>query len=108
MHLTTMAKQRYNTFLLLFLGVAIMLIQHFVPPHLDDCPPCRLYFETVLVWVCGSFAIGGLASVISLIPSQIGRRRREQHNIELIDDEAVSPENMETESHNDSDSAIVI
>ena len=86
--------------LFIFLGVAIMLIQHFIPPHIDDCPLCRKYFENVLAWICGSFAIGGLLSVISLIPSQIGRRRREL-NRELIDDEAVLPQNLETQSENE-------
>ena len=52
-----------------------MLIQHFVPPNIDTCLESKLYYENVLVWICGSFALAGLASVLSLIPTEIGHRR---------------------------------
>ena len=52
-----------------------MLIQHFVPPNMDTCAVCRLYFENVLVWICGAFTLAALVSVLSLIPSEIGTRR---------------------------------
>ena len=77
-----------------------MIIQHFVPKHIDECPLCRIYYENVMVWVVGSFALLGFLLVLSLIPVQIGLRRR-QYNVDLLDDQAILTQNIETESDND-------
>ena len=77
--------QIYNT---PFVGVAVMLIQHYVPPSVDnvDCPECRLYFANILVWICGSFALAGLLSVISLIQTEIGRRRNARTHPAVVEE----------------------
>ena len=77
-----------------------MVIQHFVPKHVDECPLCIIYYENVMVWVVGSFALLGFLLVLSLIPVQIGIRRR-QYNQEFLDDQAVLPQNIEIESDNE-------
>ena len=77
-----------------------MLIQHFVPAHVDECPKCRIYYENVMVWVCGTFALVGMLSAISMIPVQIGRRWREG-NVGLLDDQTTLPQNIEIESDNE-------
>ena len=53
-----------------------------------------------MVWVVGSFALLGFLLVLSLIPVQIGLRRR-QYNVDLFDDQAILTQNIETESDND-------
>ena len=84
-------------FLIYYIGIAIMVIQHFVPAHIDECPKCRIYYENVMVWICGSFAIVGMLSALSMIPVQIGRRRRDGVN-GLLEHQAILPQSLETES----------
>ena len=80
-----------------------MIIQHFVPAHIDDCPLCRIYYENVMVWVCGTFVLIGFLTILSLIPVQIGKRRNESSSIgHYLDDEAVLSNNMEVENDEES------
>ena len=75
-----------------------MVIQHFVPGHTDKCPKCIIYYENVLVWICGSFVLLAFLTILSLIPVHIGRRRRQRNSDEYIDDRTILPDNMEVES----------
>ena len=76
-----------------------MIIQHFVPAHIDECPLCRKYYEDVMVWVCGSCVLVGFLTVLTLIPVQIGRRRKEVKTRDhYLDDEDILPQNMEVEN----------
>ena len=58
-------------------GVAVVLIQNFVPHFTDSCPDCRNYFQSVIVWGSGSAALLGLVAIISLMPWLIGTRRHD-------------------------------
>ena len=75
-----------------------MIIQHFVPAHIDECPLCRIYYENVMVWVCGSFVLIGFLTILSLIPVQVGKRRKEMIERNSLDDEAILSHNMEVAS----------
>ncbi len=56
-------------------GVAVILIQNFVPHFTDTCPDCRNYFRSVLVWGSGAAALLGLLALLSLLPAIVGKRR---------------------------------
>ena len=56
-------------------GVAVVLIQNFVPHYTDSCPDCRNYFRSVLVWGSGAAAFMGLLALLSLLPAIVGQRR---------------------------------
>lgn len=56
-------------------GLAVMLIQHFIPTNTDTCILCRLYFRDIIFYACGGAAVVGVLSVCSLIPVAIGSRR---------------------------------
>ena len=87
----------------MILGIAYMIIQHFVPAHIDECPLCRIYYENVMVWVCGTFVLIGFLTILSLIPVQIGKRRNESSSRgHYLDDEAVLSDNMEVENDEES------
>ena len=62
----------------LFLGVAVMIIQHYVPVTYVDKDEQKLkeFYGNVMVWVCGSFALIGMLSALSMIPIKIGPRRK--------------------------------
>ena len=79
-------------------GIAYMIIQKYVPPHIDTCPKCRIYYEHVMVFICGGFAVAGFLVALSLIPVVIGRRRGNTSRGEIMDDQQILPQNMETES----------
>ena len=81
-----------------FVGIAYMIIQKYVPPHIDTCPKCRIYYENVMVWVCGSFVFIGFLTILSLIPVQVGKRRKDSNERHYLDDEAILPHNMEVAS----------
>ena len=57
-------------------GIAIMIIQHSIPKPCG-CPDEGIYFQQVLVWVCGGAALLGFLAVVSLVPVKIGSRRRD-------------------------------
>ena len=76
-----------------------MIIQHFVPAHIDECPSCRIYYEDVMVKVCGSFVLIGFLTILTLIPVQIGQRRNEMKTRNhYLDDEDILPQNMDVEN----------
>ena len=76
-----------------------MIIQHYVPAHIDECPSCRIYYEDVMVKVCGSFVLIGFLTILTLIPVQIGRRRKEVKTRDhYLDDEDILPQNIEVEN----------
>ena len=50
-----------------------------------------------MVWVCGSFVLIGFLTILSLIPVQVGKRRKEMIERNYLDDEAVLSHNMEVE-----------
>ena len=41
-------------------GVAVMIIQHYVPTTKGGDSGLKAYYENVMVWVCGSFALIGM------------------------------------------------
>ena len=61
-----------------------MLIEQFVPTNIDDCSDCRLYYNNVLAWVCGSFSFAGLISILSLCTTVIGKRKIRKSNKSAI------------------------
>ena len=76
-----------------------MIIQHFVPAHIDECPLCRIYYEDVMVKVCGGCVLVGFLTILTLIPVQIGIRRKEMKTRDhYLDDEDILPQNMEVEN----------
>ena len=56
-------------------GLAVVLIQHFIPPTIDTCDLCREYFRQIIMFACGGAAILGILAAISLIPVTVGTRR---------------------------------
>ena len=59
----------------IFVGIVVMIIQHFVPTSTDD-DSALVYYGNVMVWVCGTFALIGVALALSIIPIRIGERRK--------------------------------
>ena len=59
-------------------GLAVMLIQKFIPTDVDTCMTCRLYFRDVLAWVGAASALLGVLSMLSLARSRLGQRRRDR------------------------------
>ena len=60
-------------------GVAVILVQMFIPTNMDTCIRCRMYFRDILFYVCGGAALAGLACVLSLASATVGRRRRDAY-----------------------------
>ena len=56
----------------IMVGVAVMIIQHYVPTTKGDYNGLKAYYGNVMVWVCGSFALIGMLSALSMIPIKIG------------------------------------
>ena len=67
------------------LGIAIMLIERYVPTNFDDCDDCRLYYNNILAWVCSGFSLAALISVISLFLCQMffGSRKVDKTTISV-------------------------
>ena len=59
-------------------GVAVILIQKFIPSTIDTCTDCQLYYRDILFFVCGGAAILGALCMASLIPYVIGERWRDR------------------------------
>ena len=55
-----------------------MVIQHYVPSKHGDEDDLKEFYGNVMVWVCGSFALIGMLSALSMIPMRIGTRRNLQ------------------------------
>ena len=68
-----------------YLGIAIMLIERYVPTNFDDCDDCRLYYNNILAWVCSGFSLAALISVISLFLCQtfFGSRKVDKTTISV-------------------------
>jgi Na+/melibiose symporter-like transporter len=62
-------------------GLAVIVIQHFIPPTLDTCVLCRLYFREVLLYACGGAALLGTIGAVTLFPVVVGSRRMRPNNI---------------------------
>ena len=59
-------------------GVAVILIQHFIPTNMDTCSKCRFYFKDILFYVCGGAAVLGAIFMLTLYPYKIGQRWRDR------------------------------
>ena len=59
----------------LSVGIALMVIQHYMPLDLDKCTTdCSVdYFQQVLVYACGGASVLGLLASAMLYPMKIGR-----------------------------------
>ena len=55
-----------------------MIIQHFVPSGKGNEEGLKSYYGNVMVWVCGSFALVGMLSALTMIPIKIGTRNTKQ------------------------------
>eukprot|EP00095_Tigriopus_kingsejongensis_P012345 snap_masked-scaffold198_size266703-processed-gene-0.15 protein:Tk12345 transcript:snap_masked-scaffold198_size266703-processed-gene-0.15-mRNA-1 annotation:"mfs-type transporter c19orf28" len=58
-------------------GVAVILIQQFIPNNVDTCILCREYFRDILFYVCGFAALLGSLAMASLYPFTLGERARD-------------------------------
>ena len=60
-------------------GVAVILIQHFIPSNQDACIHCRDYFRDILFYVCGFSGLLGAAAMLSVIKKNLGERSRRSY-----------------------------
>ena len=60
-------------------GLAVMIIQHFIP-CLKCCDLCKWYFRDVLFYAVGGSALMGLLFMATLSPLRVGRRWRERRS----------------------------
>ena len=76
---------QYRFSIFIYLGIAIMLIERYVPTNFDDCDDCRLYYNNILAWVCSGFSLAALISVISLFLCQMffGSRKVDKTTISV-------------------------
>ena len=58
-------------------GVAVVVIQHFIPSTNDDCTDCAKYFRDVILYACGGSALVGIMASISLYNVTVGQRRNQ-------------------------------
>ncbi|TRY78511.1 hypothetical protein TCAL_08125 [Tigriopus californicus] len=58
-------------------GVAVIVIQQFIPSNTDTCILCREYFRDILFFVCGGAALLGALSMAGLYPFTLGQRARD-------------------------------
>jgi len=72
-------------------GAAVLIIQALVPSNVDTCGDCRLYYRTVLFYMCGGTALGGAIFMLTLARTRVGERRRDQTNVyEDLEDTSVN------------------
>ena len=57
------------------LGIVVKILQDTKPGN-DHPQQVSEFNTTILTWVCGGVCLAGLASIISLLPRAIGRRRK--------------------------------
>ena len=62
-------------------GAAVLIIQALVPSNVDTCGECRLYYRTVLFYMCGGAALAGAIFMLTLARTRVGERRRDQRNV---------------------------
>ena len=60
-------------------GLAVVLIQHFIPNDIDTCILCKNYYRDVIMYACGGASIIGILSAISLFPVAVGVRRGQEN-----------------------------
>jgi len=67
-------------------GLAVVLIQHFIPNDIDTCILCKNYYRDVIMYACGGASIIGILTAISLFPVTVGvRRGQENQNQPTVD-----------------------
>ena len=47
-------------------GLAVVIIQNFIPLDTDTCIKCRQYYRHVLLFACGGAALLGVFGIISM------------------------------------------
>ena len=67
-------------------GLAVVLIQHFIPSEIDTCFLCQLYFRDVILYACGGTAIFGIFGIISLGKTAVGMRNGSDKIVEDVDE----------------------
>ena len=60
-------------------GLAVVLIQHFIPNDIDTCILCKNYYRDVIMYACGGASIIGILTAISLFPVTVGVRRGQEN-----------------------------
>jgi len=61
-------------------GLAVVVIQHFIPTEIDTCILCRNYYRDVIMYACGGASLIGIFASISLFPVTVGVRRSRGEN----------------------------
>ena len=65
-------------------GLAVVIIQNFIPLDTDTCIKCRQYYRHVLLFACGGAALLGIFGIISMIKTTVGTRRAQFHHQTLV------------------------
>ena len=60
-------------------GLAVVLIQHFIPSDIDSCILCKNYYRDVIMYACGGASLIGILTAISLFPTTVGLRRGQRN-----------------------------
>ena len=68
-------------------GLAVVIIQNFIPLDTDTCIKCRQYYRHVLLFACGGAALLGIFGIISMIKTTVGTRRAQFHQTLVINEE---------------------
>ena len=71
-------------------GLAVVLIQHFIPTKIDTCVLCKLYFRDVILYACGGAAILGILGIVSLSKTTVGRRRGSERSEAIVEEGPLS------------------
>ena len=61
-------------------GLAVVVIQHFIPTEIDTCILCKNYYRDVIMYACGGASFIGILGAISLFPVTVGNRRGRGEN----------------------------
>lgn len=56
-------------------GIAVQLIELFVPENMEECELCKFFYQTILVYVVGGFVVCAFITILILLPQTIGKRR---------------------------------
>ena len=73
-------------------GLAVVIIQNFIPLDTDTCIKCRQYYRHVLLFACGGAALLGVFGIISMIKTTVGTRRPQFCQSLVINDEVDEPD----------------
>ena len=66
-------------------GLAVVLIQQFIPTEMNSCNICQSYFRDVILFACGGTAILGIFGIISLGKAVVGMRNGSDKIIEDVE-----------------------